>query len=392
MSVYRTLNKTLLAKVESTPGTDPTPTVGSNAIKCFGIQSSNNFDAQNTDDEHTGSLDSGDPIIGGGSVGISFGVNLKGAGTAGAAPEYGAALRGCGFSETLTAADVTGTAQAGATGTITLAAGASAVDDAYKGMVIELDGGTGSGQSNIITAYDGTTKIATVAANWTTPPDATSTYAIVANALYRPASSGLENLAFYEYQHAAASGGNSILKKILGAAGSMQLEITNRELAKLNFTFTGILPEVPSSVSHPGAATYDDVRPEAFKNAQSLLGGEVVKFNRFTSDLGANVAQADDPAATYGYDVAGITARKITGTINPNLIDVATRDNMTDFLNSNTKTIVMRWGSVAGKRVSILMPTVTYTGLSGADINGFAHQEIPFQCDGENNGLWICVH
>ncbi len=73
-----------------------------------------------------------------------------------------------------------GTAQAGASGSITLAAGASATNDFYKGLVVKIYGGTGAGQARTVTAYDGTTKVATVAWNWTTAPDATSTYALLA--------------------------------------------------------------------------------------------------------------------------------------------------------------------------------------------------------------------
>ena len=73
----------------------------------------------------------------------------------------------------------TGTAQAGATSTITLAAGASSTAGAYVGLYIKLTSGTGSGQNRVITAYDGTTKIATVATPWTVTPNNTSAYSIV---------------------------------------------------------------------------------------------------------------------------------------------------------------------------------------------------------------------
>lgn len=73
-----------------------------------------------------------------------------------------------------------GTAQAGAAGSITLAAGETSTNDLYNNTKILLTGGTGSGQSRIITDYNGTTKVATVAPNWVTNPDNTSTYEIQA--------------------------------------------------------------------------------------------------------------------------------------------------------------------------------------------------------------------
>lgn len=71
------------------------------------------------------------------------------------------------------------TAQAGAAGTITLDASASAMDDFYNETLIFITGGTGVGQSRMITDYVGSTKVATIAPNWATNPGATSTFAIL---------------------------------------------------------------------------------------------------------------------------------------------------------------------------------------------------------------------
>lgn len=71
-----------------------------------------------------------------------------------------------------------GTAQAGAASTITLDASASATTNFYRGLKILLTGATGAGQERLCTAYDGTTKVATITPNWTTNPDATTTFAV----------------------------------------------------------------------------------------------------------------------------------------------------------------------------------------------------------------------
>lgn len=72
-----------------------------------------------------------------------------------------------------------GTAQAGTASTITLDAGASGTDDIYNGMLVCLSFGTGDLQARVITDYVGSTKVATVAPNWVTNPDATSVYSVV---------------------------------------------------------------------------------------------------------------------------------------------------------------------------------------------------------------------
>lgn len=69
-------------------------------------------------------------------------------------------------------------AQGGAASYITLAATASSYTDYYKGMQVEILSGTGVGDKQMITAYNGTTKRATVA-SWTgSAPDGTSVYEI----------------------------------------------------------------------------------------------------------------------------------------------------------------------------------------------------------------------
>lgn len=70
-----------------------------------------------------------------------------------------------------------GTAQAGASTTITLDASASAVDDFYNGTMILISSGTGAGQARQISDYVGSTKVASVPA-WAVNPDNTSVFTI----------------------------------------------------------------------------------------------------------------------------------------------------------------------------------------------------------------------
>jgi len=70
------------------------------------------------------------------------------------------------------------TATAGASGSITLAASLSEVEANLIGLPIFTLGGTGSLQYRHITAYDNSTKIASVSPAWTTTPSSDTTYVI----------------------------------------------------------------------------------------------------------------------------------------------------------------------------------------------------------------------
>lgn len=74
----------------------------------------------------------------------------------------------------------TGTVQAGGANTITLAADAVATDDYYNKQLLKIVDGTGAGQSEYINDYVGSTKVATMGANWAVQPDNTSVYVVEA--------------------------------------------------------------------------------------------------------------------------------------------------------------------------------------------------------------------
>ena len=79
---------------------------------------------------------------------------------------------------------------AAATGTsVTLASTAPTGDDVLNNALITITGGTGAGQTRVITDYDGGTLTATVAA-WSVTPDTTSTYAVMPSATVAPDSGG----------------------------------------------------------------------------------------------------------------------------------------------------------------------------------------------------------
>lgn len=73
----------------------------------------------------------------------------------------------------------TGTAAAGGAATLTLAAGSVIVDDEYVGYILQLTGGTGSGQAARIIDAVASTRVLTVQDDWLTTPDATTTYAVL---------------------------------------------------------------------------------------------------------------------------------------------------------------------------------------------------------------------
>lgn len=77
----------------------------------------------------------------------------------------------------------TGALQAATASTVTLAAAASATNNAYLGLYVVMTSGTENGKGRFITDYVGSTKVATVFPDWDTAPLASDTYKIAPFAL-----------------------------------------------------------------------------------------------------------------------------------------------------------------------------------------------------------------
>lgn len=102
-----TRNELILAKIESTYGTDPTPD-GTNAVALAGVVSPNPNEGARFAERPVvrgGSIGKASPLYGGSLFGLQFSVELKGSGDAAdTPPEYSPLLRACGLLETVNAA------------------------------------------------------------------------------------------------------------------------------------------------------------------------------------------------------------------------------------------------------------------------------------------------
>lgn len=386
MSEYRTLNQLVLAKVETTHGTDAVPNANANAVLVENPSRQPNLSTIETN-EVTGALDDRGPLPAGGFSPFTADIWLKGSDTPGTAPEFSPFMQGCALAETLQANTLSANATAGNTSSITLSAGDYA--NTTVGTVVAITAGTGNGQARVVAAKLGSNAI-DVYPDWTVTPNTLSTYSVYANVLYKPTSTSLKTLSIYRYRH-RSDGGNSKLDKILGAAGTMTFNMPVRSPCRLSFSYQGQL-STPTDVSPPGAGLYQSVRAQPYLAADTFLGGSAIKLNTLALDYGAAVQLIDNPAQAFGYDAAGVTRRRISGRLNPPLELQATRDAFASWLTGALSEFWVRWGTVAGNRVSIFIPQLLYSGVEEEDVNGFAHEGLPFRALGSDTGIYLCLY
>ncbi|MGE0716405.1 MAG: hypothetical protein AB7P02_13270 [Alphaproteobacteria bacterium] len=392
MSQYRTRNRQVAAKIQASVGTEETPAADTDAIR---VRVATQFDPQfdNLETDYLqGALDQSGPITGGGMIRRQMPCYLKGSGTPATPPDMGKLLRAAGYEQVITATDVVGQAQGGTTSSITLAVGASATNDAYKGMPITHEGSSGLVQKRVVTAYNGSTKVATVYPDFDTAPVSGDDYTIPAGVLYRPRSSGLEAITLVEWGHSSVAGNNSRRRRLADGAATFNLSVSPRALAQIDFTVTGRLPAAPDDVAKPAAPVYQSSEPAPVLDAIAFLGGEIIRFNELTFDVGNDVQLADDPTEEFGYGPAEIVNRNGQGrlVVPQRLLDAG--GNVFDrWLAGTPDTLWTYWGPAAGRLVSLLLPAIRYTGAAPGDTRGYASETCPYRANVADGSSYIWV-
>jgi hypothetical protein len=369
-------NAVLLAKIETTEGSDSGPTGTANAVLVSDL--------------------SVEPLAGGELdlsyirpyFGISpsirtenyltaqFTVDFAGTATAGTAPPWGPLARGCAFAETLTANNITGTAQAGASTSITLAAGASATDNLYVGMTVSftLPGPISSSGPRTIIAYNGTTKIATINKAWDgDPPTSSDTYTITKNAIYTPVSSGFESLTLYYNL-------NGVRHKMLGCKGSLTITQTARERPALRFSFTGVDGGVAdASEATPVYTAWQTPQTINTANTTAMIGGKQatgsatgVQLMSFSLDMANTVAYRQ----LVGAESVILTDRQPRGAVSIEATTVTFKDWWTEIKASTKAALLIENGTVAGNVTGIFLPQAQLAEPKYGDSDGIAMLEM----------------
>lgn len=383
--------RVILVKLEATYGTDASP-AAADAVLCSNLELTP-LDGSSVERDFIR------PFFGGsGSIrvenfcSLSFESEIAGSGAAGTAPEWGTLLKACNFTETVTAAAITGTAQAtgNTTTAIKLAAAASATADFYTGMMITITAGTGNGQFCDIIAYDGTTKICTLAKPWTTPTDGTSTYSIGANVVYLP------NSNFGTTTNTAASiyfNVDGVRHVLLGARGSVSFDLTVKQIPKMKWKFTGLLGTI-SDQALPSADFTGWQTPLTVSTTNTdqlnLLGYNTPILQTLSFDIANTVVYRQ----LIGAESVLITDRKPTGSISLEATTVTAKDWWTIAKNATTGPFNVNHGTAAGNIVSFFAPKAQLSDPKYSDSDGVAMMDfslafIPNAAAG-NDELRIC--
>jgi hypothetical protein len=180
------------------------------------------------------------------------------------------------------------------------------------------------------------------------------------------------------------------LHTIPGARGTFSISMTRSEIPRINFTMSGLWA-LPTD-DGPITGTALDLQPSPALSAQLILGGldlSDIAVNSLQVDMANDVQPREDIQAADGFHSMLVVGRDPTGSIDPEVADMADFDPFTDWSAGNNIAIAAGIGSERGSRVRVVLPTTQYTQLPYGERNGIATYQIGFRAVGNDDELML---
>jgi len=192
---------------------------------------------------------------------------------------------------------------------------------------------------------------------------------ITTTVAYTPASTGSSaTVGFYA---------DGLLYQIHGARGNLRLVLNSGEPGRAVFTFRGVY-NAPTDTDLLGPTYYSTV-PPAIVNGSMTLESVAMKYKSLEFDLGNKVADRADPSATHGAYSVAIVGREPTGTMDPEMLAVATYNFFSKLTTNSEAAFTLTIGSASGNKFVITAPKVQYTAVEPGDRDGMQVAGLSFQ-------------
>lgn len=302
----RARNKKLYVAIQALLNT-PATVLAANAVKTSGLDFQNYAgDRVSQEYDRAGLGNDRDINVNPYAAISAFRVPFIGSGDWATAPAWGVLLRACAAAQTdATTAVDTGTAEAG-TGTTLQDTDKTWDADEHIGSVVTITGGTGDGQTRVITDND--TDSLTVSPAWDTNPDATSEYTITLGEwYYTPVDTGFEMVtAVVTEEH--------IQQQIAACRGSFGIEANPGTLPVFTFAnwMGNYATPVVLALTDPDDSAYGDAIPVTYSNTAELtIDGVQYAIGGFTFDAGVTTTRVNQPGRLESI----VEDRRASGTI-----------------------------------------------------------------------------
>lgn len=292
-----------------------------------------------------------------------------------------------------------GTAQAGAGSTITLASGASAMDNFYAGLFVFISNNGAAGsqyQARRIISYVGSTKVATVDSAWGTNPSSSSAYDILVPEGYASvqwAGGRIADPATIGYPAATVKAGTGtgelslasgvVAASVAGAVGSV----------------TGAVGSVTGNVGGNVTGSVGSVATGGITAAS--IAADAIGASELAADAATEIATAVWAAATrtltaLGFTLAAadlaadtITAAKVAADVTTEIQSgLATAANLSTMQGNVTSILAAVDTEIAAILAAVSIASGTAQSATGTTLRLAAAHTF---ADNELNGNWLII-
>jgi hypothetical protein len=187
---------------------------------------------------------------------------------------------------------------------------------------------------------------------------------------YKPASTSIPSCTLYYYQDG--------LRHILtGCRGTVSFDLKAGAFGRAKFKMTGHTSAVTDTALLTG--TYDATIPPVFIGAGVDVGGYGPCIESLAIDLGNVVAMPPCANQSDGYGEIQITGRDVSGSINPEMVLVATKDWENEFRSGTAQALTTGViGVTAGNRWKFDLPAIAMREVGPGDREKIRIYEIGF--------------
>ncbi len=229
------------------------------------------------------------------------------------------------------------------------------------------------------------------ACGFTYEEETDSTTGLTTSYKFKPISRDFASMTFYVFL-------GNILYKVVGARGSVQIQLEANQVPKLNFKFLGkfITPEDVSSIP----TIPDDVlklfpTPHIVKCVNLTMDSYAPVLSAFEIDMNNDLTQRDDLNSCTGVGEILITGRKPQGSLNPDMFNASKYDVWTKFINCEPVSIQGSIGRKsdgtydAGNAVDIVIPNAVMDKIGIGDRDTIRIYDISFVATGNDDEVQI---
>ena len=175
------------------------------------------------------------------------------------------------------------------------------------------------------------------------------------------------------------------MHQAVGCKGSVSFILEAGKIASAEFKMQGVAA-TPSDIDAPTGVTYETTLPPIVESSTFSLNSLPLIAQALKIDVANEVIKRDDLSSASGLKGFAITGRKVSGSLNPEAVLLATYDIRADWLIAEKRALSMVLGSAAGNKVTITAPKLVIDKMDTGERNGIVTDELSFTLAGNVGG------